>query len=169
MTDEGGGGPPKRTLADKINRLFDEMHPRNRGPLSNDEVAAAINARGGVTISASYLWLLRTGRRDNPGLQHLEALAAHFGVTPAYFFDDEIAAQIDKDLDLIAAMREAGVTGLALRAADLSPDVQEAIRVMIEQARKVQGLEDAPSKTTTEPRPPPRPQQPRTDRETRQE
>jgi transcriptional regulator with XRE-family HTH domain len=136
-------GPADTTLADKINRMFEVMHPRERGPLSNEEAAAAINAQGRTTISASYLWLLRTGRRDNPGKHHLEALAELFGISPGYFFDDDTARTIDRELTLLAAMRDAGVRHLALRAAELSPDALAAIQVMVEQARKVERIPNA--------------------------
>jgi len=142
VTNQAPDGPPRPSLADKINRLFEVMHPRGRGPLSNEEVAAEITAGGGATISASYLWLLRTGKRNNPTASHLEALARYFGVTPAYFFDEEVAGDIERELDLLKAMRDAGVKHLALRASGLTPDVLSAITVMLEQARKAQGLPD---------------------------
>lgn len=142
MTNQAPDGPPRPSLADKINRLFEVMHPRGRGPLSNEEVAAEITAGGGATISASYLWLLRTGKRNNPTASHLEALARYFGVTPAYFFDEEVAGDIERELDLLKAMRDAGVKHLALRASGLTSDVLSAITVMLEQARKAQGLPD---------------------------
>lgn len=132
------------SLADKINHLFEVLHPRDRGPLSNEEVAAEITAQGAATISASYLWLLRTGKRDNPTARHLEALARYFGVTPDYFFDVAVAEDVRRELKFIAALRDAGVTNLALRAAGLTPDVLAAITVMVEQARKAQGLPDQP-------------------------
>lgn len=133
-------GSSHLTLAHKINRLF-ELHPRGGKPPSNEEVAAAINAQGGPsTISASYLWLLRSGKRDNPTAHHLQALAQHFGVSPAYFFDDVAASEIEREMDLILAMRDAGVKQLALRAAGLRPEVVAAFTVMVEQARKVEGL-----------------------------
>ena len=134
--DSAGSGRP--SLADKINRLFDQLLDEH-GPRSNDEVAEAITGAG-TKISASYLWLLRTGRRDNPGKQHLEAIAQYFQVPPAYFFDDRLAEQIDAELELMGAMRKAGVRELALRAADLSPDSVRAIAAMVEQARKVERL-----------------------------
>lgn len=140
----GTSGP---TLADKINRLFDQLLDEH-GPRSNDEVADAITAAG-TKISSSYLWLLRTGRRDNPGKHHLEAIARYFRVPPAYFFDDRLADQIDAELELMGAMRKAGVRELALRAADLSPDSVRAIAAMVEQARKVERLEPGHLDDTT--------------------
>ena len=38
---------------------------------------------GERVISSTYVWQLRTGRRDNPTQKHLSALGAFFGVSPA--------------------------------------------------------------------------------------
>ena len=76
------------TLADKLDRLI-----QANGSPSLEKVAQAILERGGPTISVSYLWLLRTGQKDNPTLRHLEAIAGYFGVPPAYFFDDDLTEQ----------------------------------------------------------------------------
>ncbi len=134
--DTTGPGP---TLADKINRLFDVLQDEH-GTRSNEDVAEAITAAG-TKISASYLWLLRTGRRDNPGKHHLEAIAGYFRVPASYFFNEHIAEEIQAELELMAAMRRAGVRELALRAADLSSDSLRAIAAMVEQARRVERLE----------------------------
>src|SRR6266540_436032 len=62
-----------RTLADKLDHLFRSVHPRGRGEYTYAEVAKAIEDRGGPTVSATYIWQLRKGRRDNPTKRHLEA------------------------------------------------------------------------------------------------
>lgn len=145
---------PEGSLAHKINRLFETLHDEG-GPRSNDEVADAIS-RSGTKISASYLWLLRTGRRDNPGKQHLEAIATYFRVPAGYFFNEQIASEIDAEMELLAAMRKAGVRELALRAAGLSADSVRAIAAMVEQARRLERLEpgDAPAADRRRPSPP---------------
>lgn len=125
-------------MADKLNRLFDAVHPAGRGPYSNEEVAAAIQEQGGPTISGTYIWLLRKGQRDNPTKKHLEALANFFGVPPTYFFDDEIGVQLGAELDLLVALRDASVRDIALRVSELSPDSLDAIRGMIEQVRQLE-------------------------------
>lgn len=132
--------PGRRTLAEKLDHLFRTVHSGSRGEFSFDEVARAVQARGGPTISATYLWQLRKGLRDNPTKKHLEALADFFGVPPAYFFDDAAAARIDAELDLLAAMRDASVKRIALRAAGLSPESLGAIAEMIERVRQLEGL-----------------------------
>src|SRR5918912_4151596 len=115
-------GVAPMTLADKLDRLFKTVRPRDGGEFTFEEVAEGIRRRGGPTISATYIWQLRKGLRDNPTKRHLEALADFFGVSPAYFFDDAAAERIDAELALLAALRDAPVRRLALRASGLSPD-----------------------------------------------
>jgi transcriptional regulator with XRE-family HTH domain len=134
--------PGRWTLAQKLDSLFRTVHPAARGEYSFEEVARAIQARGGPTISATYLWQLRKGLRDNPTKKHLEALADFFGVSPAYFFDDEVTARIDAELALLATLRDASVRQLALRAAGLSPESLRTIAEMIERVRQLEGLPD---------------------------
>ena len=132
--------PPRKTLAEKLDRLFRTVQPRNRGEYSFEEAAEAIRAQGGPTISATYLWQLRKGIRDNPTKKHLEALADFFGVSPAYFFDDAAATRIEAELDLLMALRDTPVRQLALRATGLSPESLRAINEMIERVRQLEGL-----------------------------
>ncbi|MCP2259758.1 hypothetical protein LX15_003464 [Streptoalloteichus tenebrarius] len=129
-----------RTLAEKLNHLFETVHPAGRGPYSNEEVAAAIRDQGGATISATYIWLLRKGQRDNPTMKHLEALAAFFGVPPAYFFDDATAADVAAEIALLNALRDTGVQKVALRAAGLSSRSLDSIVEMIKRVRELEGL-----------------------------
>ena len=143
--------PPARTLAEKLDQLFRTMHPRGRDEYSYREVAAGIRAQGGPRrMSATYLWQLRTGRKDNPSRRHLAALATFFGVPVSYFFDDALAAQIDAELALLRALRDASIRRIALRAAEVSPEGLRAIADMIEQVRQLEGIPDGPR--STEPR-----------------
>lgn len=137
MTDVAPIG--RRTLAEKIDRLFATVHPAD-GEYTHEEVATAIREAGGPTISATYLWQLRKGARANPTMHHLEALSEFFGVPPAYFFDDEVSARIDAELSLLASLRDASVRQVALRASGLSPESIDAIVEMIERVRKLEGL-----------------------------
>jgi transcriptional regulator with XRE-family HTH domain len=96
-----------------------------------------------VSISHTYIWQLRTGRRDNPTIQHLTALATYFGVPVAYFIDDDHTARIDSQLDLLRTIRDAGVTELALRAADVSPRGRDTISELIQRVwESEKGLRD---------------------------
>ncbi|MGW0589616.1 helix-turn-helix domain-containing protein [Streptosporangium sp. NPDC002607] len=148
MPDTSPAGSPdtRRTLAAKLDHLFHTVHPRDGGEYSFEEVAEALRAAGGPTISATYIWQLRKGIRDNPTKRHLEALAGFFGVPPAYFFDETAAERIDAELALLTAIRDTRVRQLALRAAGLSPKSLNAITEMIERVRELEGLPDTTEK-----------------------
>lgn len=128
------------TLGAKVNHLFRTVRPRNGGEFTFEEVADAIRAKGGPTISATYLWQLRKGLRDNPTKRHLEALAGFFGVPPAYFFDDAETERIDAELALLDALRDTPVRQIALRASGLSAKSLEAIAEMVDRVRELEGL-----------------------------
>ncbi len=113
---------PDRSLAEKLDVLF-----RAHGDASLEDVARAIRQSGGPTISASYLWLLRTGKKDNPTLRHVEALARYFGVAPGHFFADGLTDAVTKDAEGLAALRLPEVRRLAVRAAGLSARSRRAL------------------------------------------
>ncbi|NIZ89647.1 helix-turn-helix transcriptional regulator [Kineosporiaceae bacterium B12] len=113
-----------------------------KGEYSFEHVATTIKATGGPTISAAYLWMLRNGKRDNPTMRHLEALASFFGVPPGYFFDDALAAKVDEQLDLLASLRDVDVRRVALRASGLSTESLATIAEMIERVRQLEGLSE---------------------------
>jgi len=96
-------------------------------------------------ISGTYLWLLRTGQRDNPTMKHLIAIARFFSVPPTYFFPDESLAENAVPADLAAALGDAQIREMALRAVGLSDRSLKAITDMINNARTVEGLPDAGS------------------------
>ena len=126
-----GSESPGGTLADRLNHLFATIKGRGRrGEYSNEDVAAAVTAAG-VPISQSYIWLLRKGRKDNPSIRHVQGLADFFGVPPAYFFDENVAHDVDHKLTALKAERErladvASLNGeiqlMAARAGELSPE-----------------------------------------------
>jgi transcriptional regulator with XRE-family HTH domain len=131
-------------LTDRLDHLFRTVHPKDRGPFTPAEVADAINkAAGERVISSTYVWQLRLGRRDNPTQKHLSALAAFFGVSPIYFFDEAEAARGAIPPELAAALKDGEVREMALRAAGLSDRSLKAIRDMIEAARAVEGISAA--------------------------
>ncbi len=130
------------SLAAKLDRLFETMRPSGAPDreFTHDEVARGVAEAGGPTISGTYIWMLRTGKRDNPTKNHLEALATFFGVSPAYFFDDERGPQIEEQLAAAAALRDAGVRSVAMRASGLSPESLAAVMSMVERVRVLENL-----------------------------
>ncbi len=125
---------------DRLARLFDTVHPNGRGPYSLQEVAAAITAEGAVTMSAPYLSQLRSGQKTNPSAAAVNALATFFHVDSKYFFDDDYASRMDRDLEMLVKLRDSGVRNIAARAADLSPTSRQTIESLIETLRKAEGL-----------------------------
>ncbi len=136
--------PARRTLAAKVDHLFTTVHPAGRGDYTFEEVARSLEERGGPTVSATYIWQLRRGIRDNPTKKHLEALAGFFGVPPAYFFDEGASERIESELEFLAALRDSSVRLVALRARGLSPRSIGALRDMIDHLRQLEGLPDEP-------------------------
>jgi len=135
------------TLAGKIDRLFHVVRRPDREQYSNEEVARACREATGESFSTTYLWQLRTGRRDNPTKRHLEALAGFFGVPPAYFFDDEQSTKIAEELALLGALRDAGVRDVALRAVTLSADGLDTISDMIDAIARREARQDTGRET----------------------
>jgi transcriptional regulator with XRE-family HTH domain len=135
--------PPQGLLAERLDHLFRTVHPKDRGPWTTAEVADAINeAAGDRVVSGTYLWLLRTGERDNPTMKHLIAIARFFGVSPTYFFPDDAMQRGAVPAELTAALSDDKVREMALRAAGLSDRSLQAITDMITSARAVEGLPD---------------------------
>ncbi|GAX56718.1 MULTISPECIES: XRE family transcriptional regulator [Streptomyces] len=132
--------PRARKLSERLNRLFDVVHPPDRGPYSNAEVAELMAARGLETVTSTYLWMLRTGRRDNPTMRHLEALATFFGVPAAYWFDDEVAEKTAQELKLLELLRDSKIKNVLLRLSDVSADGKDAVLGLVDGVRKMEGL-----------------------------
>jgi transcriptional regulator with XRE-family HTH domain len=129
-------------LAERLDQLFRTVHPKDRGPYTPAEVAEGINeAAGERVISSTYIWQLRTGRRDNPTQRHLAALAGFFGVSPLYFFNQPDPDGETVPPELAVALQDEDLRAMALRAAGLSGRALRAIREMIESARAVEGLD----------------------------
>jgi transcriptional regulator with XRE-family HTH domain len=136
------GGPPLRTLADKVSWLIDRAHPAGRGPYSNTEVIALIEKVTGEQFSHTTIWKLRNGQAANPQMRLIEALAKTFGVPPAFFFsdyDDEQAGLLREQVELLALVRDTGVTSAQLRALlQLSPGARQAVADLIEHTARTE-------------------------------
>ena len=128
------------TFGDRLNFLFETVHPADRRPYSNEEVASAISDDGGTRISATYIWYLRKGYRDNPTIKHVEALASFFGVPAAYFFNEDAKFQVTRELKLVQALKSVGAQKLALRAGGLSDKSIESLLEMTDCIRELEGL-----------------------------
>jgi transcriptional regulator with XRE-family HTH domain len=137
-----------RALAGKLNHLFANATARGGQEFSNEQVAAAIVATG-VTISQSYIWQLRKGKKDNPTFKHLQALAAFFGVPVSYFFDDEVTDRVDQQLEEVKAeqarlheiMGSSDAQLMALRAGELSPAGRRQVMDLLDVVHRLEQAE----------------------------
>ncbi|MEU4198944.1 helix-turn-helix transcriptional regulator [Streptomyces sp. NPDC039022] len=143
------------SLAEKLDRLFQERSRERGKSLSANDVATDINIRAGEqVISGNYIWQLRKGKRDNPTKRHIEALAEYFGVPAAHFHDQQDAGsggaaadRADQPPELLEAMQDAGVIAMAARFMDMSAESRTAVLEMIDRVRKLEGLPDVGSTT----------------------
>ncbi|MFI8440147.1 helix-turn-helix domain-containing protein [Streptomyces rochei] len=135
----GGAADARRSFADKLNHLFQTVtNPETGKRYTNAEVARAIS------VSESAISQLRTGAKPNPTYTTVERLAGHFHVKEQYFFSDYDAEEAEKvraSLELIEAVVDSDVRGLALRANGLSADSLRMITDVINQARRWEGLD----------------------------
>ncbi|MER5435998.1 helix-turn-helix domain-containing protein [Streptomyces sp. NPDC002588] len=132
-------------FAARLDWLFKRVHPAGRGPYTYKEVEEAIREAvgpGGKGLTASAIQQLRTGGNANPKLSTVQLLADFFGVAPAYFFDDKEAEATQAQVDVVAALRDADVKSIALRASGLSSEGLRQIRGIIEHVRHLEGLPD---------------------------
>jgi transcriptional regulator with XRE-family HTH domain len=136
---------PPRTLAGKVNWLIDRAHPAGRGPYSNAEVTALIAKVTGQQFSHTTIWKLRNGQATNPQMRLMEALARTFGVPPAFFFPDydpEQAGLLGEQAEVLALVRDAGVTSAQLRALlQLTPAARQAVTDLIEHTARAETRE----------------------------
>lgn len=122
---EGAGDIVPGSLAQRLDRLFSRVRKPGGREYSHREVAEAITLAG-EPISYSYIGQLRAGDKDNPTLRHLRALARFFGVPVEYFTSERLAAEVDRELDLAAALQDLHVKTVALRQSVL-PEAERSM------------------------------------------
>lgn len=135
--DAGDGDPTPPSLGERLLALRMTVHPADRGPYTLDEVSEGIRLRG-ETVSAAYLHQLESGTRPNPSIQKLEAIVGFYGVTLAYLFNDRVAQEVDEEIALLQAIRDAGVKDIAMRALDLEPEYRQSISRIIREMGDLQ-------------------------------
>lgn len=146
MARQTGRQPSPPSFADRVNHLFATVRtPDDNREYTNAEVAQATG------VSATYIGYLRKGVRGNPSVDTVRALARFFRVRPSYLVDEELDEQVTEpatDRRLAEALRNPGITRLAMRAAeaDLSPAAIAAIAAMIDEVEKLEQAADGRGK-----------------------
>ncbi|WP_216908098.1 hypothetical protein [Nocardia noduli] len=113
------------TLSRKINRLFETMHPRAAPERASSSVAEQVSTTLHRTVSAQHIDSMRDGVFDERAVDDdvLAAIAHCFGVESDYLTTTGDAARsIDRELELLATMRDANVASIALRGSDVDLD-----------------------------------------------
>jgi transcriptional regulator with XRE-family HTH domain len=139
QVDAAGGGTC--VVAQRLDHLIGIVHGRGRGPMSEEEIAEQMGReRTGAGSSAADIRRMREGldRRHDPA--HLDALAAFFGVKPAYFVDAEVAARTDEQLEVIAMMRDRGIRGISCLPENATLDTVKAYLAMMDDAVPVEQI-----------------------------
>ncbi|MEV0368834.1 hypothetical protein AB0I10_03215 [Streptomyces sp. NPDC050636] len=138
----GETGPPRlHDLGDRLYSLITALYPDERKRPGYARLATTIRESTGGTISATYLWELATGRKRNVTLEQLSVLAEFFGVPLEYFINDEVSRRVNAQLALAVALRDTKVRNLALRAEGLSPASLDALLTIVNEARRVENLD----------------------------
>jgi transcriptional regulator with XRE-family HTH domain len=124
---------PAPTLAQRLARVIEVMHPADRGPYTAREIAE------GTGLSAAYVnFLLRGVRGRRVSDRTLSALAKFFGVPKSYFDLDQDSERIEEQLaslQLLAALRREEVRSIALRLGDLTDADLGLLREFVDRLR----------------------------------
>ncbi|MFQ6391880.1 hypothetical protein ACLMAJ_00355 [Nocardia sp. KC 131] len=131
MTDDAAARPGL-ALSQKINRLFATVHPRSAPERTTSSVAEHISDQLRRAVRATDIEKLRDGEFDGAAaavdIAVLTAIAKCFGVSADYLITTgQAAIAIDRELELLATMRDANVASIALRGSDIDPAMLTAI------------------------------------------
>ncbi len=132
---------PEQRLGTRLEHLFATI-PSPGGRWTNVEMTNQLAQRG-IQTTAAYISMLRRGQRANPSLAIVTGIAGAFGVPVAYFYDDNVADRLNSDLELLVAVRQAGLENIALRAAGLSPKGLREVGRIIDAVRRIEGLDES--------------------------
>lgn len=126
MTPPPGVGA---SLAAKLDYLFVAVCPPGEDRRYTAREVVAQMTAAGYPISAGHMSDLRKGDAANPTMQVVNGLAQVFGVRAAYLLDDPQAVdEVEAELELRSAQRDAEVVDIALRVAGMQPGKRAALQ-----------------------------------------
>lgn len=106
-----------RSIAARINELFDVMHPAGEPPRTNSDIAQQVASRTGASFTEEDLRLLRAGAtQEAPPPATLGALAECFGVASSYLVAAGGNPDVSAQLRLLKALRDQGVRDICCSA-----------------------------------------------------
>jgi transcriptional regulator with XRE-family HTH domain len=121
----------ERTFAERLSSLIEAARVDGRTPHSYREISAAVERAGGPAMSPAYLQQLATGKRVNPKIHYVEALAKLFGVPVTYFFDAEATGEVPVG----------EVQLMAMRAQELSPQGRRQVMDLLDLVERYERAE----------------------------
>lgn len=155
MSDPHEPKAVKPLIAERLEMLFDVFrNPRDldsdgmKRPFTNQAIADRINALaaaaaeagdrdGPESITAATIGNIRRGDSPNPTRGHLLGLALAFKAPIAVFFPGKEGEQLAAQLKAVRTTRDAGVTGIVLRAqAELRPEDRRLIMNQVAQLNR---------------------------------
>jgi transcriptional regulator with XRE-family HTH domain len=136
----------KRTFAEKLSALIEGFRANGEAPHSYREMSSAIDRAGGPAMSPAYIQQLATGKRINPKIHYVEALARLFGVPVAHFFSDssfsDSSFNDSSSSDEEPAEAPAGEAKLmAMRAQELSPEGRRRVMDLLDLVERYERAE----------------------------
>jgi len=123
----------QRTFAERLSVLIDAARAGGHAPHSYREMSAAIDRAGGPAMSPAYLQQLASGKRINPKIHYVEALAKLFGVPVTYFFEGEPPES--------AEVADGEAKLMAMRAQELSPQGRRQVMDLLELVERYERAE----------------------------
>lgn len=126
-------GERESSFAHRLDKLISTMHPADRGPWTNEEVADGVRSVGGPSLSAAYVQQLRRGRRDNPSFALVVALARFYRVPVSYFSGgDADDALTEQELSLVNVARNPDLTAVVIKLDSLSPRARPIVDHLVD-------------------------------------
>src|SRR5699024_2039767 len=131
-------------LAERLDLLFRTvpLTPDSAKLHTSTSVVEAL-AEQGISVTPNHIRALRTGRRNNPSFRLLAGLADIFRVPLDYFVNDTVAGELHDSLEALAVIRDTGVQQIMLRAHGVSSESLDSVLALLDQIRRIEGLDDA--------------------------
>lgn len=105
------------TFAERLRFLFDNVHPRSRGPYTQTEVVDLLRFSGS-RMTTGYMSQLLSGKRTSPGLEVVRDICRVFRVPMDYFGDEETYEEVKQQIIWIQQLRDSEGQKVAARTYD---------------------------------------------------
>ena len=114
---------PAEVIARRLNHLFATIKQANGRKHTDEEVAAYVAELTGQACSRHWVRKVRKAETPAPDLERLQAVAAFFGVSRGYLFDDREFDAVENDIRTARALKKLEVNGIHLRQLEeLTPE-----------------------------------------------